>query len=181
MSGTDLVMKELPSDPRAEVGAFYWTVLAPAQPTIHRCTRRRTACSPSTNQASAALSFKPTRRTHRARRSHLGLAGRLLRWARVGSRAEHDCIELAVELGEPRVLFLQLLGFALQLLDRFLLLQNPLLQRVSLHFLVDRWMPIERLQKPSPRRQRCKEFLLAAVGRRKRLPGGRHGHIQQRA
>ena len=28
---------------------------------------------------------------------------------------------------------------------------------------------------PSPRRQRCKEFLLAAVDRRKRLPGGRHG------
>ena len=28
---------------------------------------------------------------------------------------------------------------------------------------------------PSPRRQRCKEFLLAAVDRRKRLPGGGHG------
>jgi len=28
---------------------------------------------------------------------------------------------------------------------------------------------------PSPGRQRCKEFLLAAVDRRKRLPGGRHG------
>ena len=29
--------------------------------------------------------------------------------------------------------------------------------------------------RPSPRRQRCKELLLVAVNRRKRLPGGRHG------
>ena len=29
---------------------------------------------------------------------------------------------------------------------------------------------------PSPERQRCKEFLLAAVSRRKRLPGCRHGY-----
>ena len=68
-------------------------------------------------------SFKPARRTHPAGRSGLGLAGRWLRWGRVGGRAEHDCIELAVELGEPSIFFLDLqdffldlLGFALDLL-----------------------------------------------------------------
>ena len=53
--------------------------------------------------------------------------------------------------------------------------QQPLLERVSLHFQFDGWMPIELLQQPSPGRQRCKEFLLAAVGRWKRFPRGRHG------
>ena len=61
-------------------------------------------------------SFTPTLRTHPAERSHLGLAGRWLRWGRVGGRAEHDYIELAVELGEPHIFFLDLLDFFLDLL-----------------------------------------------------------------
>ena len=94
-------------------------------------------------------------------RSRLGLAWHCVRRGRAGVGAGQDCTELAAELFEPLVFFPHL--------------QHPLLDCVLLHACIDRWMPIELLQEPSPRRQRCKEFLLAAVGRRKRLPGGRHG------
>ncbi len=72
-----------------------------------------------------------------------------------------EVLERGVGLLEPRVLTLEPL--------------QPLLDRVALHVDVDRWMPIELMQQQSPRRQRCKEFLLAAVGRRKRLLGDLHG------
>ena len=112
--------------------------------------------------------FKPSPRTPPAARSHLGLALSCVRRVRAGVGAGQDCTELAAELVEPLVFFLQTLVLSPHL-------QLPLLQLVSLHFQLDGWMPIELLQQPPPRRQRCKEFLLAAVGRRKRLPGGRHG------
>ena len=51
--------------------------------------------------------FKPSPRTPPAARSHLGLAWRCVRRGRAGVGAEQDCIELAVELGEPLVLFLE--------------------------------------------------------------------------
>jgi hypothetical protein len=112
-------------------------------------------------------SFKPTRRTHPAGRSGLGLAGRWLHWGRAGGRAEHDCIELAVELGEPRVLFLDLLGlaphsrgfgpqplgFAPQLLDLSLELLRSLPGGVDLLLDVGIVSPVERLQEQAPSRQ----------------------------
>ena len=52
-----------------------------------------------------------------------------------------EALEPGVARCEPRFLFLELLGFALDLLDRFPLLQNPLLERVLPHSFVDRWMP----------------------------------------
>ena len=127
-------------------------------------------------------SLKPTRRTHPAGKSNLELAGRWLRWGRVGGRAEHDCIELAVELGEPSVFFLdllgfaphsqgfapQLLGFALhsqgfapQLLDFFLDLRGFALELfrsqlggADLPLDVGIVSPVERLQEQAPSRQR---------------------------
>jgi hypothetical protein len=52
-----------------------------------------------------------------------------------------EALEPGVARCEPRVLCLELLGFDLDLLDRFPLLQNPLLERVLPHSFVDRWMP----------------------------------------
>ena len=81
--------------------------LGPAQPRTRGHTRGRTTCNPTgqnrtrlqqNKRRGANPRLKPTRRTHPAGRSHLGLAGRWLRWSRVGGRAEHDCIELAVGL-----------------------------------------------------------------------------------
>ena len=102
----------------------------------------------------AMAAFKPFPRIPPAARSHLGLVARCARRGRAGVGAGQDCTELAVDLVEPLYLLLDL---------------------VALHVDIDRWMPIELLQQPPPRRQRCKEFLLAAVDRRKRLPGGGHG------
>lgn len=50
----------------------------------------REPCAPD-EPSSRCRSLKPTRRTHPAGRSHLGLAGHWLRWGRVGGRAEYDC------------------------------------------------------------------------------------------
>jgi len=119
-------LKELPSDPPAAAAPEWDRPLHSQQPIAAPGSARLAALKTRpwrwVNRP-AARSFKPARRIHPAGRSHLGLAGRWLRWGRVGGRAEHDCIELAVELGEPRVLFLDLLGlaphsqgFALQLL-----------------------------------------------------------------
>ena len=76
--------------------------------------------------------FNPFRRTPPAARSHLGLALSCVRRGRAGAGAGQDCTELAAELVEPLVLFLE--SF------------QPLLDRVSLHFQLDGWMPIELLQ-----------------------------------
>jgi hypothetical protein len=46
-------------------------------------------------------------------------------------------LEPGVARCEPRILFHELLGLALDLLDRFPLLQNPLLERVLPHSFVD--------------------------------------------
>jgi len=54
-----------------------------------------------------SIPLKQTRRIPPAGRSHLGLFGRWLRWARVGGGAGRDCTQLGVELGEPLVLALQ--------------------------------------------------------------------------
>jgi hypothetical protein len=56
------------------------------------------------------------RRIPRAGRSRLGLVGCGRRRGRAGGGVEQDRIELGVELGEPRVLAPQLLGFVPQLL-----------------------------------------------------------------
>ena len=77
----------------------------------------------------------PFPRTPQAARSRLGLAWHCVRRGRADVCAEQDCIELGVELGKPRVLFLQLLGFFPQLFC-------TLLKRVALHFHVYCWMPI---------------------------------------
>jgi hypothetical protein len=71
--------------------------------------------------------IQPTRRTSRAAKSHLGLVGRWVRWARVGAGAARDFTQLGVELGKPRIL------------DPHL--QQPLLDRVLPHACIDRWMP----------------------------------------
>ena len=76
--------------------------------------------------------FKPFPRIPQAARSHLGLALSCVRRGRAGAGAGQDCTELAAELVEPLVLFLE--SF------------QPLLDRVALHVDVDRWMPIELLQ-----------------------------------
>ena len=151
--------------------------LGPAQPRTRGHTRGRTTCNPTgqnrtrlqqNKRRGANPRLKPTRRTHPAGRSHLGLAGRWLRWSRVGGRAEHDCIELAVELGEPRVFVLdllcfaphpqgffpQLLGFAPQLLDLVLELLRSQPRGVDLPLDVGIASPVERLQKQAPSRQR---------------------------
>ena len=137
--------------------------LGPAQPRTRGHTRGRTTCNPTgqnrtrlqqNKRRGANPRLKPTRRTHPAGRSHLGLAGRWLRWSRVGGRAEHDCIELAVELGEPRVFVLDLLGFAPQLLDLVLELLRSQLGGVDLPLDVGIVSPVERLQQQAPSRQR---------------------------
>ena len=68
----------------------------------------------------APREVRPRRHTPPATRSSLGLAWHCVRRGRAGVGAEQEYIELAVELGEPLVLFLDL---------------------VELHIDVDRWMP----------------------------------------
>jgi len=118
-----------------------------------------------------------TRRIPPAGKSHLGLAGRWLRWGRVGVGVGQDCTELGVELGEPRVLVPQLLHpllvrdlpllvffpellvfsleklvFALQLLHSLLELDLPPLELDLSQLVIDNGSPIQHRQKaPEPR------------------------------
>ena len=84
--------------------------------------------------------LKQTPRIPPTGKSHLGLVGHWIGLVRVGGGAAQDCTELGVELGEPRVLFPQLLHsllvldlpllvFFRQLLVLVLELPHPLLVR----------------------------------------------------
>ena len=97
-------------------------------------------------------------RTPRAVRSRFGLVGHWIGWVRAGGGAEQDCIELAVELGEPLVLALQLLH-SLLVLDLPLLVNDlPILEfalspiELDLsQLVVDNGSPVEQLLRRSLR------------------------------
>jgi hypothetical protein len=116
----------------------------------------------------AMAAFTPFPRTPQAARSHLGLGLSWVRRGRAGAGAGQDCTELAAELVEPLVLFLESLSAppAFGYSRCSIAYRCTFSSTVGCQFAV-LW--------PPPRRQLCKEFLLAAVGRRKRLPGSRHG------
>jgi len=101
--------------------------------------------------------LKQTRRIPPTGKSHLGLVGHWIGLVRVGGGAAQDCTELGVELGEPRVLFPQLLH-SLLVLDLPLLvvvpqlrvlvleLPHPLLVLDLSQLVVDNGSPVEHRQ-----------------------------------
>jgi hypothetical protein len=117
----------------------------------------------------------PFPRTPPAGKSHLGLAWHCVRRGRAGVGAEQDCIELAVELGEPLVLALQLLH-SLLVLDLPLLVRDlPILEfdlspiELDLsQLVVDNGSPVEHRQATAEPGQRGVVLRFADRGRRRR-------------
>jgi len=154
---------------------------APRNPP-HAVAQGPSAQAFSPSGAPLGILLSPTPRTPAAKRSDRRVALWWRSLGRAGSRAGPERSDLGVELGHPPVELGEPLVLFPQLLVFFPQLQQPLLDRVSLDLLVDRWMPVEIREQPSPRRQRGKEFLLAAVvGGEKALLGGRCGHRRRTA